>query len=111
MASKTGQLWKGALFTPVIYVTGVLGVLASSGIYRHPVLDIVNAVVFLAGLLLSFRSIRCPFCGAAVGWTLLTRSRAGELWRKLIDLEVCPVCRDDRSAPRSPRLFSVWRRP
>ena len=88
---RTGQFWKLALFVPILWATLVLSVLAFSGIYRHPLVDLVNGVVFTIALLWFFRSIRCPLCGAAVGWKLLTRSKAGALWGRLVDLDVCPV--------------------
>jgi hypothetical protein len=109
---RTGQFWKLALFAPVLCANVILAVLAFHGIYRHPLVDLVNGAVFVIALLWFFRSIRCPLCGAAVGWKLLTWSKAGALWGSMLDLDVCPVCHDDPVVARSPPppgLFSAWR--
>ena len=108
---KTHQLWKLMVLNAVICVGLGLFVLRIVGRRPTPLVAFGTSLVALIVFLVAFRSIRCPYCGAAVGWTLLTKSKITELWTKLEGLQVCPVCSDDPTGPNRdpPPLFSSFR--
>jgi hypothetical protein len=109
---KTHQLWKLVVLDAVICLGLVLFVFNLAGKRLSPLVATVTSVVAIIVFLVAFWSIRCPYCGAAVGWTLLTKSKVTELWTKMAGLEVCPVCSDDPNGPNRdppPAPFSAWR--
>jgi len=108
---RTHQVWKLTLLTWAMGLSLVLGVLYRLEKERNLLVFGASAAALLV-MFVGFWAIRCPLCGARVGWRVVSRTKAREVWTTLRDLEVCPVCADDptgtnRDPPPAP--FSAWR--